>query len=69
MGPNVLFCSAKGKSSMCLLYMETDIAFSIVLQKPRSIIHSKQLGFLERTLQYYYHATPGKPLQGFPGVA
>ena len=26
-------------------------------------------GFLVRTLQYYYHATPGEPLQGSPGVA
>ena len=27
------------------------------------------IGTLEGTLQYYYHATPGEPLQGSPGVA
>ena len=27
------------------------------------------IGSVKRTLQYYYHATPGDPLQGSPGVA
>ena len=27
------------------------------------------IGYLDRTLEYYYHATPGEPLQGSPGVA
>ena len=26
------------------------------------------IGSLEGTLQYYYYATPGEPLQGYPGV-
>ena len=26
------------------------------------------IGSSEGTLQYYYHATPGEPLQGSPGV-
>ena len=28
-----------------------------------------KIGSLEGTLQYYYHATPEKPLQISPGVA
>ena len=28
-----------------------------------------KLGSLEGAFQYYYHATPGEPLQGSPGVA
>ena len=27
------------------------------------------IGSLKRTLQYYYHATPGEPCKGSPGVA
>ena len=29
----------------------------------------KNIGSLEGTLEYYYHATPGEPWQGSPGVA
>ena len=34
-------------------------------------VHHKQniIGSLERTLQYYYHATQGEPLLGSPGAA
>ena len=27
------------------------------------------IGSVEGTLQYFYYATPGEPLQGSPGVA
>ena len=27
------------------------------------------IGYLERTLEYYYHATPGEPCKGSPGIA
>ena len=27
------------------------------------------IGSLKRTFQYYYHATPGEPYKGSPGVA
>ena len=33
-----------------------------------NIYNLNTIGFLEGTLQYYYHATPGEPLQGYPGV-
>ena len=35
----------------------------------RNIYTPNNIGSLEWTFQYYYHATPGEPLQGSPGVA
>ena len=29
----------------------------------------KNIGASKRTLEYYYHATPGEPCKGSPGVA
>ena len=39
------------------------------LSRPGSAHTLKNIGSLEGTLQYYYHETPGEPLQGSPGVA
>ena len=57
--------STKGQS----LDQYTSVFLWFCLCWPVYSLYTPNIGYLKRTLQYYYHATPGEPCKGSPGVA
>ena len=54
-----------------VLFLVSDVILTLSARDktPTAVYTLSNIGSLEGTLEYYYHATPEEPLQGFPGAA